>query len=106
MANNAIKISELNACSAPAATDRLVLVSNVAGQATSLSVSIDVALGNSAANVTSNVVTGATVVITDDSTPSNNTDNGGRANGAIWADGNFIYYWDGTAITRSTLSSF
>jgi hypothetical protein len=106
MANGAIAISALNACTTPAATDALVLASNTAGNTVTMQVSVNNVFNNAAANLTVNVVTGSTLVVTGNSTPANNTDNDSRANGAIWADGSFVYYWDGTTITRATLSAF
>ena len=41
MANNAVKLSELAACTNPQATDLLVLTSDPAGNATSLSVTVE-----------------------------------------------------------------
>lgn len=106
IANNAIKISALTACTNPQSTDLLVLVSNTAGNATSLSITANNLLGNTAANVTSNVVSATTLVITGNSTPANNIDNDSRATGSIWADGTYIYYWNGTVISKATLAVF
>jgi len=106
MANNATKIANLVACSTPAATDLLALVSNVAGNAWTQSVTANVLFHNTAANVSMNVATFATITITGNSTPSTNTDNASRANGSIWSDGAYIYHWNGTRVTRATLATF
>lgn len=106
MANNATKISALNACTAPESTIFIPVVSDTAGNATTMYVTANVLLNNTAANVTSNVVTGTTLVATGNSTPANNIDNSSRPNNSIWADGNFIYVWDGTEIKRAALSTF
>lgn len=106
MANNAVKISDLAACTNPQSTDLLVLSSNVSGNTISLSVSTNNLFNNTSANLSINVATTATLVVTGNGTPANNTDNDSRANGAIWSDGNYIYYWNGTEIKRAALSTF
>ncbi len=106
MANNATKISALNACTTPVAADVVVMSANVAGNAVSYQVTFNNFFANAAANVSVNVATSATMAVTGNSTPANNTDNSDRPNNAIWADDNYIYVWNGTEIKRAALSTF
>jgi len=106
LANNAKTITQLNACTAPQSTDFVVIVSNTSGEAETMYATTNNLFNNASANVTVNVVTGATLVITGNSTPANNTDNSNRPNNAIWTDGDFIYMWNGTEIKRAALSTF
>jgi len=102
MPNNAISISDLNACTAPASTDLLVLASNVAGNAETLNVVVDDLFNNSSVNSASF----ASIAITSNTTPANNTDNAGRPAHSIWSDGTYVYSYDGTEIKRLTLTTF
>jgi len=104
MANSAIRIANLSSCSSPAATDSFAIES--AGDANVQQLSISVLLGNSAANITTQVATSNTLVVSGNSTPANNADNDSRPAGSIWADGTYIYYYDGTEIKRVTLNTF
>lgn len=106
MANNAKAITALNACTAPISTDYVVVVSNTTGNAETMYATTNTLFNNTSANMSINVVTSATLVITGNSTPANNTDNSNRPNNAIWADGDFIYVWNGTEIKRAALSTF
>lgn len=106
MANNASKISELNAQTAPASTDYLVLVSNTSGNAATMHVTVNNFLNNAAANMATNIMTCNNVVVTGNSTPANNTDAGTRVAGSIWADGTYMYFYDGAEIKRITLTTF
>ena len=106
MANNSVKISAQNACTAPEANSFLVLVGNTAGTNTSYKVTLNNLYINAAANLSINVGTTKTIVVTGNTTPANNTDNSSRPAGSIWSDGSYIYYYDGAAIKRTALSSF
>lgn len=100
------KVTALSAQTAPVAADELMIVSNTAGNAVSMRVDLGVLYANAAANVSVNVATTATLVVSGNSTPANNTDNDSRPAGSIWADGTYMYYYDGTEIKRLTLSTF
>ena len=106
MPNNSVKITALSAQTAPVAADEMVIVSNTSGNAVTMKVDLGVLYANAASNVSVNVATTATLVVSGNSTPANNTDNDSRPTGSIWADGTYIYYWNGTEIKRATLSTF
>lgn len=106
MANNATAISGLSACTSPAATDFIMISSNTAANVQSMYVTANTLLNNTAANVATNIMTCNNIVVTGNSTPANNTDVGTRVTGSIWADGTYLYYYNGTEIKRATLSTF
>lgn len=81
------KISELIACTAPSTNDKLVLVAN-AGSNTQYC-TVNNFFNNAAVNVTANVVTGNTVIISSNLTPANSTANGVK--GTIVWDSTYIY---------------
>ena len=106
MANNATKISGLNAQTAPVADDVFVIVSNTAGNAVTMKVSANTLLNNTAANIATNVMSANTIAVSGNSTPANNSDAGTRPAHSIWADGTYMYYYDGATIKRMTLDTF
>jgi hypothetical protein len=106
LANNSIKISALNAQTAPASTDYFVVVSNTSGNAETMYVTANNLLNNTAANIATNILTCNNIVVTGNSAPANNTDSGTRVAGSIWGDGNYLYFFDGAQIKRITLNTF
>jgi hypothetical protein len=106
LANNAVKTTDFVACTTPTSSDLIILVQNTAGNATTVSCTTNVFFNNTAANVSMNVATFATLAVTSNTTPANNTDTASRPTGSIWADGTYIYFYNGTEIKRSALSTF
>jgi len=106
MANNALAISDLPACTTPVITDKLVLSGN--SDANGFYLTLEKMFSNTAnLNITSNVHSVAILNVSGNSTPANNTDiPTGTTNGGIWADGTYLYYYNGTEIKRLTLSTF
>lgn len=97
------KISELQACTAPASTDKLILAAN-SGSNTEYCTANDF-LNNTAANISSNVITANILIVTDNTTPSNSTAN--VTFGRMWSDGNYLYIATATnVIKRITLDTF
>ncbi len=101
MANNAVKISAHASCTAPSSTDAMVLASNTAGNTQTLQVSVNDILSNSDVNAEF-----VSVAVTSNTTPANNSDNSSRPAHSFWADGDYIYYYDGTEIKRAALTTF
>jgi hypothetical protein len=107
MATNDKRISNTSACNVVAPSDLFWMSANVAGNATSYSVNTTILFSNSQANLTTNIATANIMVITGNATPANNADlPTGAANGALWSDGSYIYYYNGTEIKRVALSTF
>lgn len=104
MANTAKVMTDYSACTAPALTDIVLGTSNLSGNAVTVKISIDNLYSNSAANLISCKI----VSISESSTPANSADVPAGANtpNSLWSDGDYIYYYDGTSITRAALSSF
>ena len=103
MANTAGSITDLNACTSPDGTDQFLLSSNVSGNAVSMKISANTLLSN-----TANVSVLCTVLtISTNAAPASNTSPpAGTPNNSIWSDGSYLYYWNGTKITRAVLNDF
>ena len=103
MANTAKPITAFAACSAPSLTDVILGVSNVSGNAVTVQITIDDLMSNSAANV----ISGRIITLSETTTPANSTDlSAGIVQNSLWSDGDYVYYYDGTAIKRAALTSF
>lgn len=102
MANTALKITELIACTSPTTSDVLVVVSNVAGN----SVTAQITTLNLLANGTGNVVVSTNnLIIKSSSTPANSTVTG--ISRSIWFDDNYIYcVTSNNIIKRAALNTF
>lgn len=106
MANNATKISELNACTTPEANAVLAVVGNTASNNTTFKVEVDKLFSNAAANASFQVLTALTFVCTGN-TPANSSDaNGHVVNNSIWSDGDYVYVLSGGTVKRAALSTF
>jgi len=103
MANVALAISALVACTSPTSNDELVLAANAGSNTERCTVANF--LNNTSANVSMNVVTGAQLLATDNTTPSNSTAT--VAKGRIWYDDDYLYIAIGDdMIKRITLETF
>lgn len=106
MANNVVgskQIDELVACTNPQATDLIVLVAN-SGSNTEQS-SVNTFLNNTAANMSTNVMTATTLIATDNTTPLTSADT--MTQGRIWYDDDYLYVAIGpNNIKRVALTSF
>lgn len=97
------KISELVACTNPQAIDSFPATAN-AGSNTE-KISVGNLLNNASANVTTNVVTCQTMIVSGNTTPANSTAN--ATQGQIWSDGTYLYIATSTnVIKRVSLDSF
>lgn len=102
MANNALKVTEMTACSAPAVSDKLYVASNTAGNAVPRSVSVDILFSNTAGNTT---LKANNLVISKNTTPANSTAT--VVSRSIWFDSDYLYVaLSNNSIKRIALSSF
>ena len=112
MANNSKTFAEYTPCTQPVAADILVITSNVSGNAVTMQLSVENLLSNSTQDITTdtlnaNVVNTTSISVSTNVTPANSTDlRPGIIANMLWSDGNFVYYYDGTSITRAALTTF